>query len=509
MKWKIETNQDGENNLVLSENGKDYYIYSKNNPVESGQKFYKSTYNGPGLYIIIGIGYFYHLLPFIQNNKIKRLIILEPDSELIAIIDNSNIFKVIKNDKRVSLIIGYNEIQNFVEELKGSYEFLFYDRINLLLYPALERLLPNIYTTLKKRIELSLKDLFNDGLTIARFAKRWLLNFRKNLEELKTSYSLSGLKNSYSGDCIVAAAGPSLDFAIKKLKMGSKKIYFIIAVDAAVRPLVLSGIVPNLIVSIDPQPYIRFHFFDIEDRTKKVPAVLNPLIHNEVLNLFDRKYIYPTRHPLSKIITGMNTLFDEDFNFQSVSTLSVKIAHFLGFSEISLIGFDYAYSGYRSYAKESFFYRYILINSSRFNSFLTTEIEFIIRKLNGSKDKLVSRELNNYKGEMEQYIKKLKEIDRDVKFYNLFSIGSKIDGVDEHNEILSDFNYDFKGEKSNIKVYLNLNLLKESEYSIIKSLALYYRFIKGFDAEMAYKSSGKIYNNIFSVLKNEINNGTG
>ena len=504
MKWKIEVYNGGKNNLILIKNNKRHYIYSEKNPVEAGKKFYSSVYKGPGIYIIIGLGYFYHLLPFANNSQINKLIIVEPDEELFYLVKTSEMFSQLENNRRVTFIVGLEETKKFLEKLKGSYEFLFYDRLSLLSYPPLERLLPEVYRSIKDKINISLSELFRDGLTIAKFAKRWLLNFRRNFREFSESYDLLSLQRTYAGECIVAAAGPSLNRAISELKTIDRENYFIIAVDASVRPLILSGIVPDLIVNIDPQPYIRFHFFDVEKWLENIPVVLNPMASYEVFHLFNQRYLYSTRHPLLQIIAGKNSQYKEDFSFQSVSTLAVKIANFLGFNKIYLIGFDYSYSNYSSYAKDSFFYRFCLINSSKFNPFFTMEIGFISKKLRTNSSSLSPEELNNYKNELEHLIKIFKEQDQNVKLFNLFSQGVKINETKECSRIKKKFSYEFGNNALNTKFKLNFNLLEDSKEDIIKSLTLYYRLIKGVASNLAYKNARKVYKAIFSSIKNKI-----
>ena len=501
--WKVETLPDGQKNLALLKRGKWHYLYSKNDPAASGERFYTSVYNGQGLYIIIGLGYYYHLLPFVHNDNSSRIIVIEPSKDLFDKVKYSHHYSNLERSKRIQFIIGSEEIKDFIERLRGNYELLFYDRLNLLSYPILDRLLPETYSKLKDDINRSLMDLLRDGLTIARFAKRWLLNFKNNLENILDSYSLTSLKR-FRGSCIVAAAGPSLDRVIDRLKTLDRTSYFIIAVDAAVRPLMLSGIMPDLIISIDPQPFIRFHFFDVEKFLKKIPAILNPMVYSAVFELFDVRYTYPTRHPLFKMLKSLNTLDSKSFNYQSVSSLAVSVANFLGFKSIYLAGFDYSYSGFRSYAIESFYYRYIFINSSRINTFFTQDVGFVFKKVKEHGLKLTSEELLNYKQELEELIARLKNIEEDLKFYNLFSEGFEIDGTERCNNLPERFNYDCIKEAPKIKTDIDINLKEEDESLIIKPLVLYYRLIKGLKIEEAHKKAKKFWYYIFSLIKSKI-----
>ena len=506
MKWKIQENETGEKNLILIKNGKCHYIYSKTNPEGDGLKFFQSVFNGSGLYIIIGIGYFYHLLPFLESKDVEHLIVVEPDEVLLKLIKDSKYFIQMMAYEKVSVIKGNEEVKRFIQDIRGNYNLLFYDRLNILSYPYLERLLPEQYKNLKKKIKLALDSLFRDALTIATFSKRWLLNFKENLKGIIKSNELISLREVYDGECIVAAAGPSLDKAIKYLENTDSRKYFIIAVDAAVRPLILSDIIPDIIISIDPQPYIRLHFLGIEEKLRDIPAILNPMSHSDVFKLFVEMYLYPTKHPLLKIIDSSNYLSKEGFNFGSVSSLAVKIACFLGFKKLHLIGFDYAYSNYRSYAKESFFYKYIIVNSHRFKPFFTREIGYISGKLKGNSDKskMASEDLNNYKKEMESLIKSLKKQKSDFKLLRLFPSKIAIKGTEVAERIPTILNYSQVKEIKNVRIQLKLDIFDNVKENIITSLTLYYRLIKGYGSEKASKNAKNYCELMFSLFNNKI-----
>jgi len=507
MKWEIQENEKGEKNLTLITNGNYHYIYSRTNPKAKAQRFFQSVFNGSGLYIIIGIGYFYHLLPFFKSKKVEHLIVVEPDDDLLELIKNEGYFIQMMADEKVNVIKGTGEVQKFIQDIKGDYSFLFYNRLNLLSYPPLERLLPDKYGYIRDKIKSALDELFRDALTIARFSKRWLLNFNDNLKGIIESYELSNLKEVYYGDCVVAAAGPNLDRAIKYLKKNKKGKYFIIAVDAAVRPLMLAGIIPNMIISIDPQPFIRLHFLDIEEDIKDIPAILNPMVHNDVFKLFTKRYLYPTRHPLLKIIESNGYLSTENFNFESVSALAIKTAYFLGFNELSLIGFDYAYSNYHSYANNSFFYKYILVNSGKLRPFFSIEMTYISKKLMGrnNKSNITSEDLNHYRVEMENLIKILKKEKMNFKLLRLFPSEIELKGTEIADAIPLLWNFLQIKRAKGIKIRLRLNILDNFNESIITSLAIYYRLIKGYDSKLAYKSAKTYHKIIFSLLKDKIN----
>ena len=117
---------------------------------------------------------------------------------------------------------------------------------------------------------------------------------------------------------------------------------------------------------------------------------------------------------------------------------------------------------------------------------------------------MTSEELLNYKQELEELIARLKNIEEDLKFYNLFSEGFEIDGTERCNNLPERFNYDCIKEAPKIKTDIDINLKEEDESLIIKPLVLYYRLIKGLKIEEAHKKAKKFWYYIFSLIKSKI-----
>ena len=116
--------------------------------------------------------------------------------------------------------------------------------------------------------------------TLLRFNQIWQRNFLSNHDAIQKNPGVIGLKNKFRDiPCIVVGAGPSLDKNIKYFKKACEKAV-ILSCDAALKPLLNHGIVPNFVVVLDPQEEIARFLSNIPQSgiTLVVPTIVHPNI---------------------------------------------------------------------------------------------------------------------------------------------------------------------------------------------------------------------------------------
>ncbi len=376
----IEKARSGVDNLVFIMDNKRHPVYSLYDPVRDGERFHRECFSrGSDFYIIIGIGLGYHIRPFMENTAVKKIVVLEPFEEICKKVTVLDSIKEIAVSNKVEFYYGKAAFQ-FIDHVAGRYDYLFYNRIQVLSYPPLKRLFGSKYKEMETAVKNGLDALVKDGMTIGKFARVWLRNFIDNLNNVKEIRLISSLYGFAKGAAVITGAGPSLDRTLPKIK-NCRKSLFLIATDASVKPLIRNGIKPDLIVTMDPQAYVRYHFEGL-DRScfDEIPAVLSLLGFPSVVDMFRNKYFFFTKHPTT-------FLFDTVFlkrqnvivNYQSVSSLAFKIAFEMGFREIYLSGFDFSYPGMRVYASRTFFYDFWMIRWMRTSTVQTIESKMIMR----------------------------------------------------------------------------------------------------------------------------------
>lgn len=96
-----------------------------------------------------------------------------------------------------------------------------------------------------------------------QFAGRYLLNTLANLPAIAGESDVAALAGLFRRvPAIVVGAGPSLDANLEGIRAAAAGA-LIIAVDTASRPLMTAGIVPDAVVSVDPQPANGKHLLDL------------------------------------------------------------------------------------------------------------------------------------------------------------------------------------------------------------------------------------------------------
>jgi hypothetical protein len=397
MKPLIEKAKTGRSTLVYQNLGNRYPVYSVYDPQKDGRRFYgEFGSRGNELCIFLGIGLGYHITPFLEDPRVKKIVVLEPDDELFRMVRGHGEIEFIVNNKKVEIFKG-KRIDRYIKALEGLYDYLFFRGIQVLSYPRIKKLFKERYDSIEQKVQDALSMLLNDGLTIGKFARVWVNNFFRNLGSAVQISLVSSLHGSWRGTTIVAGAGPSLDGVIGYLKKYRGNVY-LIATDASVKPLVGNGVIPDIIVSIDPQPIVSLHFHGLPgDLLKGLPVVLNFLSPPSVFSLFSEIYIYFTLHPISALFAGtVANREDRVISCGAVSSLAFKLAVLMGFNQIILAGMDFAYTNRRAYTRHSFFYDYCIDHSWRLYTGLNREAEAI---RSGTKN------LDGYRGELESLIK--------------------------------------------------------------------------------------------------------
>ena len=114
--------------------------------------------------------------------------------------------------------------------------------------------------------------------TLLRFDQVWQRNFQANLNAIQQNPGVIALKNKFRDlPCIVVGAGPSLDKNIRFLHRAQNKAV-IISCDAALKPLMGNGIVPDFVVCLDPQEEITRFLVNVPQGgiTLVVPSIVHP-----------------------------------------------------------------------------------------------------------------------------------------------------------------------------------------------------------------------------------------
>ena len=191
--------------------------------------------------------------------------------------------------------------------------------------------------------------------TLLRFNHVWQQNFQANQNAIDRNPGVIALKNKFRDlPCIVVGAGPSLDKNIRFLHRAQNKAV-IISCDAALKPLMGHGIVPDFVVCLDPQEEISRFLVNVPH--KGITLVVPSIVHPHVIELWENDVLFfnkfapdiPTLVEIQKIVPDIGILTPGG----TVLSVNYDLAFQAGGSPIIFVGQDLSYPKKKSHSHGS------------------------------------------------------------------------------------------------------------------------------------------------------------
>ncbi len=199
---------------------------------------------------------------------------------------------------------------------------------------------------------MSIKIDYNSG---ARFQRNMVQNVFSNMKYMCEGYHVKQIARVIPPDgvAILVSAGPSLNKNMHELKNAKNKA-FILAVDTVVKPLLKNGIVPDAIVTIDPdKPVELIEMKEAEEIPIIAPATAQYTLLDHQKKA--KKFFYFDGYYLPAHIYQINKKeLPDAASGGSVACSGFSILYKLGFKTIILAGQDLAYTGNKSYVDGAF-----------------------------------------------------------------------------------------------------------------------------------------------------------
>ena len=130
--------------------------------------------------------------------------------------------------------------------------------------------------------------------TTLRFSDLWRRNFQANLNAIQNHPGVEKLKDKFRDSAsVLVGAGPSLDKNIFHLPLVREKAV-IIASDAALKPLLRQGVVPDFVMVLDPQDDIVKFFTGVPHRG--ITLVVPTIVHPRVLDLWEGSVVFYNKY---------------------------------------------------------------------------------------------------------------------------------------------------------------------------------------------------------------------
>lgn len=370
MNFHVIESKTGQKVPALEVDGRITPLHSRFDPEKEGNRF-PELYKNRGFVLFFGLGAAYHILPFLDDDKVEKILIIDKDLELFASILSFFDMRNLLLDKRVSFLIDEN-MDSIREVLLSSYlPILTGDLQSVVLRPVVQ-LYSDYFKEISEMIHDVLEQVGDDFTVQTRFGKKWFRNTVSNLRKAeKTVFKIGSVRKA-----IITAAGPSLDENIEKLQELSNDM-FLIATDTSLPALLHRNIKPDMVISIDCQDISYNHF--MQGYPHGVPLLLDLASPSKLTRFTENQLYFSSGHPFSIYVNRNFRQFPQiDTSGGNVTYAALSLAQSLGAKEIFIFGADFSYPRGKSYALETYLYPWFRNLENRFTSLESSFFSFMM-----------------------------------------------------------------------------------------------------------------------------------
>lgn len=338
---------DGDSYLVIEKNGEKFRLNSSYSPSQQAMFWVTQfKYNKKNCVISmfgLGNGFFARAISN-RMGKNDFLIVIEPSKEVfLCAIQNYDLTDLITNPRVMIIIMGVNNekwsnISSLTINWENIREQIFCS------HPEYTKVFPVEAKEFLETIQRNNEKVTVTKNTAAYFGKKYVYNMIESLHCIPKMNSLEVLKYIFPEDTpgIIIAAGPSLDDNVLELKNAKGKA-ILFATDRALPTLFKNGIIPDFIVTVDPDKADECFQNPI---SKVLPMICPAHAKQEALGTHQGKIFLTSCYEyMGKLFRNLGSNIPILNTGNSVATTTFSICLYLGLKNIILVGQDLAYKG--------------------------------------------------------------------------------------------------------------------------------------------------------------------
>ena len=419
----IEQAHDGQPTLAVvnSADGKKQYLHSTVAPKKEADAFAVQFDSIRfDTLIVLGFGLGYHLLKLVQNaDSYKKILLIDAlDTASFSDTYPADIQKLLLSPhvqciraQDISAIESIIEQHIDLSDTKG---------VQLAVHTASMRIFPDYYAAIKTLVQKHINKSAESIVTKKAFGIRYLKNALVHFSNLDTYTPVNTLFDTHTGSAaLVVSSGPSLSRYIESLEQ-NRGLFVLIAADSALAPLDAYGIIPDYVVSIDPQAYVHEH---LRHRALDHIAVVTSCTAYP-FSAGVQKFISLNTHPIAQLLQAFSpqAVGTIDSHTGSVTGDALCLAEKMGCSAVGIIGADASFYRYETYARGTAYQnRYSSFLNSRCSTSETRNFFYIMNSSGKVKQHNVYTRKNflQYKASIEKYIAAAQQ----TMFYSLQNTG--------------------------------------------------------------------------------------
>jgi len=405
----IETSRSG-NSIVVVKSGSTYVpLNSRLDPVREGKKVsFDFDPERFSLLIVLGCSLGYHLIESKDIlSKYRKIIVIDILDGIEKEILKNELTSFIARGENIVFYSG-KDLMFLEKDLMSHIDFNLISGVQVFEHGASVRVFGEYYSTARGIIKRLIDREARNSSTVKAFGWLFLRNALNNFSNFSRVTPIAALKNAFTGSkALIVSSAPSIEDYIDHIDR-LKDFFYIVAVDSALPVLSAKGIIPDVVISIDPQPRLSEHFLgeNLNDTLCVFSIVSNP----DLVKRYGG-YLSLNSHPVSQIIDDFNPglVGSIDSGTGSVAGDALNFCLYAGFESIGMAGFDFSFSGNNIYARGTAYQRRY---SSIFNNRFTTPEGFnasYIFKSSGayvSGGKYTRKSFVGYRDSLESFIEK-------------------------------------------------------------------------------------------------------
>ncbi|MCF7928586.1 MAG: DUF115 domain-containing protein [Spirochaetales bacterium] len=402
-KLTVKKSRSGLPVPVIEENRHEYWFHSRFDPRKEAERLY-SNGGAEGFLVALGLGAAYHLDPFLENQNVSLVLIVERELSVVRRILEVFDLRRVLADRRVRILIDPEPgdvqkhlLEYYLPAVTGNMH-------TVELRGRVERH-PDFFQHVKREIQSVIGELADDYTVQAYFGKKWFSHAVANLAAAQDSTSVIRPARR----ALVTAAGPSLEDHLDEIRRESESsATILIATDTSLPALVQSGILPDLVITIDCQD-ISYHHF-LQGYPESVPLVIDLASPPSLTRFTDQLVFFSSGHPLSRYLSRHWRPFPHiDTSGGNVSQAALSLSDFLGTDSVRLYGADFSYPDGKSYARGTYLYPFFMSRSTRLSSFENHFFSFFLRNSDiikhptGKTYRYTTKPMISYKSRLERF----------------------------------------------------------------------------------------------------------
>ena len=352
-------------------------LHSTVDPRSEGARLV-STLAEEGYLVFLGLGGAFAAETALVREITKKIVVVEYGSSGLLELLGSKDYSSLLQDHRFHLLLDLSPEQlkafilnNYIPAVDGGIR-VFPLRVRI----DAEKRFGDAADAVKQAIDAVSRDFSVQ----AYFGKHWFSNIIRNIFLAESQYaSIPCIQKA-----IVCAAGPSLDEQIPAIRniqaanKNQKAASFVIAADTSLPSLLLAGIEPDAVVSIDCQHISYQHFFYA--LPKKTLLFVDLASPSPVASRTKNRIFFSGGHPLSLYISkSWRSLPVLDTSGANVTYAAISLAETLGAGEITLFGADFSYPLGKTYARGAYIYPYFEKSQNRYLPLEAQHSSFLYR----------------------------------------------------------------------------------------------------------------------------------